>query len=305
MHSDNLRAIAFMMGAMGAFAVEDFFVKRAALHLPVGQILLVLSVACAVIFAALCVRLRLPLFSRDLLHPLVLLRNLAEVLATLCYVTSLALIPLSLASAILQATPLLVTAGAALWLREDVGWRRWAAVGVGLGGVLLILRPGLEGFRPAALLAVLATCGLASRDLVSRRIPQRIASAQLAFWAFASLIPAALLLIVLTGGLRPATGEAWLLLGGAVTVGATAYGCLVVATRLGDVSVVIPFRYSRLVFALVISVLLLGERPDATTLAGAAVVVASGLYAWLRERRLARRAARRASAAPALQEQTE
>ncbi len=284
MTSDNLRAIAFMVAAMAAFAVEDFFIKRAATELPVGQILVVLSLGCSLIFAAVCRHRRAPLVSRELLHPLVVLRNLAEVAATLCYITSLALIPLALASSILQATPLLVTAGAAVWLGERVGWRRWGAVVVGLAGVLVILRPGLEGFRPAALLAVTATCGLALRDLASRRIPRRIDSAQLAFWAYVSLIPAAALLSAFGGGFVAGSRGAWLTVGLAIGVGALAYGCLVAATRLGDVSVVIPFRYSRLIFALLISFALLGERPDVATLAGAAIVVGSGLYAWLRER---------------------
>jgi drug/metabolite transporter (DMT)-like permease len=280
-----------MMLAMAAFAVEDFFIKRVATEMSVGQMLLVLATGGAVIFAALCGRRGAALYSPDLLHPLVLTRNLAEVAATLCYISSLALIPLSLASSILQATPLLVTAGAAVWLGEHVGWRRWAAVAVGLAGVLVILRPGLEGFRPAALLAVLATAGLATRDLASRRVPRRIDSAQLAFWAYASLVPAAGALVMFGGGVAPASSTAWWALAAAVGVGAVAYGSLVIATRIGDVSVVIPFRYSRLIFALLLSVVLLGERPDALTLSGAAVVVGSGLYAWMRERRVAREAA--------------
>ncbi len=285
MSSDNLRAIVFMVVSMAAFALEDFFIKQAAGDLPIGQILLVLSAGGALIFGGACLYRRTPPFSRDFTHRLVVVRNTTEVLASICYISSLALIPLSLVAAILQATPLLVTIGAALWLKEDVGWRRWLAVLIGLLGVLIILRPGFEGFRPAALLALIASAGLATRDLVSRRIPSTIRSEQLAFWAYLCMVPAALGVTVLQGGLVSAGLNAWILLALAVTIGVVAYTCLIGATRIGDVSAVIPFRYSRLIFALVLGVVLLRERPDALTLVGAAIVVGSGLYAWLRERR--------------------
>ena len=207
--------------------------------------------------------------------------------ATLCYVSALALIPLSLVSAILQATPIFVTMGAALWLREPVGWRRWSAVLVGLAGVLVILRPGLDAFEPLALLAVAGSVQLAIRDVVSRRIPAAIRSEQLSLWAYAFLAPAAALLAWLTTGAEAAAPADWGILALAVGVGAGAYMLLTTATRLGDVTAVIPFRYSRLIFALVLGIAFLGERPDAATLAGAAIVVGSGLYAWLRERRRA------------------
>lgn len=292
MRSDNLRAIVLMVAAMAAFAVEDFLVKIVAAGMPVAQILVVLSSGGALIFAALCLRRGTPLIGPALRDPLVIVRNIAEVGATLCYVTALTRIPLSLVSAILQATPIFVTIGAALWLREPVGWRRWSAVIVGLGGVLLILRPGLGGFEPVALLAVAGAIQLAIRDVVSRRIPARIRSEQLSLWAYALLAPVAALLLLAGGEAAAATPRLWAVLLLAVATGALAYMLLTTATRLGDVTAVIPFRYSRLIFALVLGVALLGERPDAATLVGAAIVVGSGLYAWLRERRRARPAGR-------------
>ncbi|MEO0972603.1 MAG: DMT family transporter [Pseudomonadota bacterium] len=286
--SENLRATAFMVAAMAAFAIEDFFIKAASRALPVGQIVFLLAIGGAVIFAGLCVQRRVPLWSRSFFDRLVVVRNLAEVLATLCFVTALALVPLSLVAAILQATPLLVTVGAAVWLREHVGCRRWAAVLIGLVGVLIILRPGFEGFRPATLLAVIASAGLAARDLASRRIPSTIDSGQLAFWAYVSVAPAGLALSAVYGGVASGTAASWVALALALVIGSVAYACLIAATRIGDVSAVIPYRYSRLVFALVLGVALLGERPDGLTLLGAGIVVSSGLYAWLRERRRAR-----------------
>ncbi len=288
MVTDNLRAIVLMVASMALFAVEDFLFKIVTASLPSSQILVVLSAGCLAIFWAICRWRGTPLRGAAMRHPLVVVRSLAEVGATLCYVTALALIPLSLASAILQATPIFVTIGAALWLREPVGWRRWSAVLIGLAGVLVILRPGLSGFEPAAFLAAAGAMQLAIRDVVSRRIPTSIRSEQLSLWAYALLAPTAALLAVGQGEVAVGTPAVWALLLLAVAIGAAAYMLLVGATRMGDVTAVIPFRYSRLVFALLLGIVLLGERPDVATLAGAAVVVGSGLYALLRERRRVR-----------------
>ncbi len=285
MESDNLRAIALMVAAMAAFAVLDFLLKLASAAMPTGQVLVALSGGLCLVFAAICVRRGSPLADRSLLAPLVVTRCASEVGATTFFVTALTLNPLSLVSAVQQATPIFVTMGAALWLREPVGWRRWAAVLAGLAGVLVIIRPGLAGFEASALLAVGAAVCLAIRDLVSRRMPAEIGSDQLSLWAYALLLPFALVLMLAGPPMTPATPAAWGLLVCAVAIGAVAYLTLLGSTRIGDLSVVIPFRYSRLIFALLLGIGLLGERPDAPTYAGAAIVVASGLYTWLRERR--------------------
>jgi len=282
---DNLRATGFMVGAMALFASEDFFVKRVTADMPVLQALIVLAIGGAVVFAVLCVRRNIPFVSAELRHPLVVGRNLSEAIATVAFVTALSLVPLSLASAILQLTPLLVTAGAAIWLGETVGWRRWTAVVVGLVGVFIILRPGFEGFRPSALLVLIAAVGLATRDVMSRRIPKRIHSLQLSLWAYAAVTIAAGICMIFVPTVESAPFPVWRDLGAAIALGAAAYMCLTTATRMGDVSAVIPFRYTRLLFALILGIVFLGERPDAATLVGAAIVVGSGLYALMRERK--------------------
>ena len=282
--ADTARAIGLMVLGMAGFAVEDFLIKRVAGDLPLWLILLVAALGGAAIFAVLCRRDGLPLFTAALRHPLVIVRNLGEGIAAVSFITALTLIPLSLNSAILQVTPLLVTAGAAIWLGEQVGWRRWTAVGLGFAGVILILRPGLDGFRPAALLTVLASVGLAARDLASRRIPAHVRTLQLSFWAYLTLLPGAALVAVIAPGDPSGPPGAWVQLVLSVFAGALGYAALTTATRIGDVSAVIPFRYTRLVFALILGIAFLGERPDIATLAGAVIVVISGLYAWHRER---------------------
>ncbi|MEM1302393.1 MAG: DMT family transporter, partial [Pseudomonadota bacterium] len=150
----NLRGAALMSLAMALFALEDMMIKIMASDWPIGQIVLALGLGGTPIFMAMCKQKGLPLWQPDLAKPPVILRNVAELLGTFGFVTAIALIPLSTASAILQAAPLVVTLGAALFLGETVGWRRWTAILVGLFGVLLIIRPGFAAFDPLALWAV-------------------------------------------------------------------------------------------------------------------------------------------------------
>ena len=290
---DNRRGILLMVLAMAAFAVEDAFIKVAAVALPAGQIIALLGAAGIPFYAALLRRNGLRLWSRDALHTASLLRLAGEIVATICFVTALAAVPLAVASAILQALPLAITAAAALLLAEPVGWRRWSAVTVGFAGVLIIVRPGGEGFMPASLLVVVAVLALVLRDLMSGRVPRRISSLQLSAWVYVALAPTGVALSLAAGTpwAWPGPGVA-AALGGAMVFGIVAYWAVTETMRVGEVSVVAPFRYTRLVFSLVIAVMFLGERPDGWTLAGAAIIILTGLYTLSRERMLRRRPAR-------------
>lgn len=288
---DNLRGITLMVAAMAAFAIEDMFVKLAATDgMPTGQILLALGLGGTAAFWALAARAGQPVLGPAFLHPAVLWRNGAEVVGTLGFITALALTPLSTATAIFQATPLVVTLGAALFLGETVGWRRWSAICVGLGGVLLILRPGTAAFDWAMLWSVLAVIGLSARDIATRRVPAEIGTLQLSAWGFGAVgLLGAGLLAVSGGAVWPDAGQAiWL--SAALVCGIGGYWAITAAMRAGEVSLIAPFRYSRLVFGLVLGVTVFGERPDAFTLAGAALVIGSGLYSFARERARRRRA---------------
>ncbi len=280
----NLRGAIVMVLAMLGFAVEDAMIKLLAGALPVGQIIGLLGAGGAVVFAILCRSRGQRLWDNGFLEPAILLRNGAELVGTLGFVTAIALIPLSTASAILQAAPLLVTLGAATFLGEPVGWRRWAAILVGFGGVLLIIRPGTDGFDWLSLFAVQGVLGLAIRDLATRRVAATVSSLQLSFMAFLMLIPASAILLAL-GGVAPVamTISQTGLIGAAVLIGAVAYYGITYAMRVGEISFVTPFRYSRMIFALIIGMAIFGEDPDHLTLMGAAIIIASGLYTLWRE----------------------
>lgn len=288
----NLRGAILMVLAMAGFAFEDMFVKSAARHLPVGEILILFGLGGMLCFMVLTKRRGEPLYHPAVLSRPLLIKAAMEVMGRLGYTVALALTPLSNASAILQATPLVVVAGAAVIFREPVGWRRWAAIALGFAGVLIILRPGLEGFELASLWAVVGMLGFAGRDLATRAAPPVLSNVQLGIYGFLMLIPTGVILLMFTGGaVVPAPREALDLLA-AVGFGVGAYYGLTAAMRMGEVGVITPFRYTRLVFALILGVVVFAERPDALTLIGAAVIIGSGIYTLIRGRQVARAAAR-------------
>lgn len=293
---ENLRASGLMVLSMALFALEDMFVKLLSSHLPVGQIVMILGGFGGLVFWALLIARGKRLFTRNLLRPAVIIRNAGEVIGTLGFVSALALTELSSASAILQALPLVIVLGAAVFLRESVGWRRWMAILAGFAGVLLIVKPGAAGFSPLSLLAVVGVIGLALRDLTTRGIPSTVPSNQLSASAFLALVPAGAVLMGLTEtAFVPVSLMDVLRFMACVAFGVAGYALLVMATRVGEASVIAPFRYSRLVFALIIAVVVFGERPDAMTLVGSAIIVGSGSYAMWREAIRRRRAARAAA----------
>jgi len=284
---DNLRGISLMVAAMAGFAVMDLFVKSAARDIPVGQILVIAGAGGGVVFAILSKVSGIAVLSRDFFLWPVLLRNASEILGSICYITALSLIDLSTASAILQATPLAVTLGAVLLLGEVVHWRRWSAIAVGFIGVLIILRPATREFDPATLWAVAGMFMLALRDLATRMAPKNIPTLRISTYGMAMLMPAGLLLLAIGEGPRAMSLLNVAQMLGAVGISVLGYWAITEAMRTGDVAVVAPFRYSRIIFALLVGIIALGERPDFWTLIGAAITIAAGVYAFLRERRVA------------------
>lgn len=277
--------------AMALFAIEDMLIKQMSVTLPTGQIFLMLGAAGTLGFVLVARWQGTALWTPMLWHPMVLARTGAEVFGSIGFVTALALTPISSASAILQAVPLIVTLGAALFLGETVGWRRWLAICVGLCGVLLILRPGMDGFEPASLFAVQGVVGLAARDILTRLAPPEATSAHFSVGAFAAFIPTGLFMMWLAGdGFASPDTVNTLRLSLAIVISIVAYLAIITATRAGDVSTVAPFRYSRIVFALIIGFFVFGERPDGLMLLGTGIVVGSGLFTLWREARANRSA---------------
>lgn len=288
---DNLRGAVLMTVAMFLFALEDMFIKLMAGAMPTWQIVLSLGLGGSAIYAVLILLRGQSLFTRGYLSFPVFMRCLGELIGTTGFVTALAYTPISSASAILQATPLAVTLAAAVFMREPVGWRRWSAIFIGFLGVLLVVRPGMEGFNALSLFAVIGVIGLALRDISTRGVHGQVSTYQLSFLAFLTLIPTSLILGFVTQDTPVVPDKMlWALIFGSIVFAALSYYAIVAAMRIGEVSFVTPFRYSRMLFALFVGFFVFGERPDALMLVGAAIIVASGIYTVLRERKLRIRA---------------
>ena len=280
---NNLRGIIFMLIAMAGFAIEDAILKILARDLPISELLIIVGLGGFLMFFSVAVARRKPIFSPHMRNKPFAARFVSDIFAPLFFLPALALIPLATVTSILQATPILVTMGAALFLKERVGWRRWSAIIIGFIGVLIVVRPGMEGFHPGSILAVIGVLFLACRDLSSRLIPAELSSSTVTAYAFfASIIAGGIALPFFDPLIWPEPAH-WPLLIDSIFIGGIAYFFIVLATRVGDVAVIAPFRYSRLLFALLIAVTVLNEYPDWQTLFGATIIIGSGLYTFWRE----------------------
>ena len=286
--TDNLRGIVFMILAMGFFALEDSLIKLSGQSLPMGQIMLTIGTIGASIFATLILVSGKPLVARVHFSMPVYLRMIGEAVAALGFMLAIINAPISISTAIFQATPLMITVLAAVYLKEDVGWRRWSAIIAGFVGVLIVIRPGTESFEPMSLFALVGVIGTAVRDTSARVAPATVSTLHLAFFGMASLLPTGAVILAFQGGVTPVTGPELSKLGIAALCGSSGYFILLTAMRRGDVSAIIPFRYTRLLFAVAIGMIVFDERPDFWTYAGSALIIASGIYIILRERALSR-----------------
>jgi drug/metabolite transporter (DMT)-like permease len=269
-----------MVVAMAAFAIEDALVKAAAAHLPVAEVLVIFGLSGTLLFAIAAVAKRKPIFSADVMSRSMRVRACFEVTARLFYVLALALTPLSATTAILQATPVVVVLGGAFLFGERVGWQRWLAILAGLVGVLIVLRPGAESFSMLSVLALIGMLGFAGRDLASRAAPRSIATAVLGFYGFIAIVLAGILhaLVWEHRAFTIPNLQTTVFLSGAAVFGVAAYVALMKAMRTGAVSVVTPFRYTRLLFGIVLGTIAFDERLDLPVVVGSLVIVLSGVF---------------------------
>ncbi|MBT9384054.1 DMT family transporter [Pseudooceanicola sp. CBS1P-1] len=272
-----------MLAAMMGFAVEDALFKVITRDVSPGEAMAVSGLCGIVLFSLLSARAGEPVLHEQTFGRRLMLRSVLEIAGRLFFGLALAYTPLSSTSAILQAAPLVVTAGAVVFFGEKVGPRRWSAICIGLLGVMMILRPTPEAFRADALLAVAATLGFAGRDLGTRAAPKGVSGWQLGTLGFIMLMLAGVILMIVQGlaPVWPRPGTMGLMALEAVAA-TSAYAALTRAMQTGEIAVVSPFRYTRLIAALAFAVLVFGERPDLWTLGGGLLIVVSGIYTLLR-----------------------
>ena len=295
--SDNLRGALLMVGAMAAFTFNDACMKALGLDLPLFQALFLRGIGTTLFLLWLTWRmgqLRFELPRAD--WHLILLRTAAECGAAWFFITALFNMPLANVSAILQSLPLTVSLAGALFLGEAVGWRRLVAIAIGFCGVLLIVKPGAEGFTIYSVFALASVACVTVRDLASRRMSAAVPSLMV------SLVAAFGVTLFAGGGAAmidwaPMRPRDWGLLGGATLFVIGGYIFSVTAMRVGEIAFVAPFRYTSLLVALVLGVVVFGTFPSLTTLLGAFIVVATGLFTLWREMRQQRQATRMVPAA--------
>jgi len=282
--TDNVFGAILMAVSMLSFISNDALMKFLFQTISVEQGIFMRGLV-SVPLLALIAYLRKSLFVRiDWRNwRVILTRAFAELAATMAFLTALSHMPLANITAILQALPLTVTMFAAIFFGEQVGWRRWSAILAGFIGVLIIIRPGGDGFNEYAVLAIVAVACVTVRDAITRRLDRSVPSL---FVAFISAIP-----IFIYGGVATAT-TGWTIVSGAmigiVVVAAIAITCgylfAVMAMRNGEISFVAPFRYTGMIWAILFGFLLFGDLPDAATILGTMIVIGMGVYAFHRER---------------------
>ena len=286
--SDNARGALYMNLAMAAFTLNDTAMKAAMQAVPLYQAIGLrgLIATLALVFIGWRMGgLSLKLPRRDL--KFLALRCVAEVLATLLFLAALIHMPIANLSAIMQALPLAVTLAAALFLRHAIGWRRLSAILIGFVGVLIIIRPGPQGFDVWSLMGLGSVVCVVVRDLATKQMSEALPSVTVALGASVAVLALGVAGTAVEGW-QPVAIHDLLLITAASAALIVAYMTAVMTMRVGDIDFVAPFRYMALLWAIGLGWLVFGDFPDGWTLIGAAIVVATGIFTLLRERRLAR-----------------
>ena len=268
-----------MIVAMLGFAIEDSLIRLISLSIPFGQVLFLFGLGGALIFAFFCKVQKQQLFVKEVLSKPMIIRMFFELIGRLFYSLSLVLMPISLVTLVLQATPIFVVAGAALIFRETVSVFRWIAIFFGLLGVILIIEPASDGFSPYVLFAVLGMLGFAGRDLGSRAASPKLSYHHLGFYGFVAVMSAGIIFSVWANttyvSCNIQTLTYIILL---ISTGCFSYFSLMKAMRRGDVSFVTPFRYTRILFGVGAGVLLFDETVTVGLILGSVIIIGSGLF---------------------------
>ena len=275
---ENYVGSCLMVISMAAFAIEDSVIKVVSGSLPVGQILFLLGIGGTASFFLTALILRRKIWTSDVLTWPMHLRVISEIVGRVFYSLALAFTSLASSTMILQATPIVVVVGAAIIFREKVSVLRWVAVFTGLLGVLIIIQPTADNFSFLSTLAVLGMLGFAGRDLASRAVSKSLNIFTLGMHGFMSVAMSGIVLTLFfdESFLWPDIKTGLFLMLG-VLLGVVGYSAIVSAMRIGEVSVITPFRYSRIIFGLAIGVFLFDESISLSSVLGCILVVMSSL----------------------------
>ena len=282
--SENIKGAIFMSINMLAFVVNDAFMKFLFIDISIYQAIFLRGVITIPMLALMAVYRNQITFSVNKSDwKYIWLRVAGEVGAAVFFLSALAQIPLANVTAILQAVPLTVTMAAALFLRETVGWRRWFAIIIGFLGVTIIVRPGVEGFSVYSLYAIAAVFCVTIRDIATRKLSKDVPTSLVAMitGVAITLYGAIMLPSVVWVTL---TGTHWFLLILAAIAIVFGYVFSVLAMRTGETSFIAPFRYTAMIWAIGLGIILFNDWPDNLTLLGTTIVIATGIYSFHREK---------------------
>jgi drug/metabolite transporter (DMT)-like permease len=272
-----------MIIAMGCLTLTDLLIKVSSQTLPIGQVMISYGVGSLIVFWILLRIKGESIRLSPLNNPTVIFRNIGELIALNGMFLALVYVPLSTIGAVIQTVPILVTAAAALFLGERVGMRRASAIFVGFLGALLIIQPGAASFDITAILVLIAAIGMALRDIATKLVRENLSTLLLSFYScFLFIISGSVLLIINGEASVPVLGNS-VTIAAMIVTGSLGFFFMTEAVRLGEMSVVSPFRYTRLLFSMATGILILGEQVNTYMIIGSALTILSGLYIWRRE----------------------
>ena len=280
----NSKGIMLMLISMASFAVGDTFVKISGAFLSPAQIMFFLIAGGLIIFAIIAKFKGESLLDRRACSSVLLIRYCAEMVGLVAMIIGLTKIPLSVVGTVTQASPILVAAGAVIFFKEVISWRRWTSIVIGFVGVVLVIQPGGQNLDYAVIWAVVALIAFSIRDLVTRLTPPDIPSSSIATFTMIAAFPFTTAWVFLSGEKFFPPEMDWAVVSTMIILGSFGYLLLITSLRLGELSAIMPFRYSRIVFLLILGFLVFGERPTASMLIGATLILISGVYIMWREK---------------------
>ncbi len=284
----NRHGILCMCIAMACFVANDSLVKYASQTMASAQLVFIRGVMASILVLALVRSARALHQAGEMVRGTVAARAWVDAIATFTYLLALFHLPLVNATAIMMTAPLFIALIAARLMHERVGVGRWCAIVAGFVGVLLVIQPRAEGFNAWSLVCLGGTVLMAIRDVMTRRIDPGVPSSIV---TLATAIAVTLLsgAVSVVEGWQPFGPFEGALLAFAALFLAGGYYFIVAGMRHGELSVIGPFRYSGLLWAVIIGFLVWGEVPNALGWLGIALVTVSGLYVVYGQRRRANR----------------
>ena len=285
-----MKGAALMTACVSAYVINDAFMKLLFSEIALFQAVFLRSIITVppILIMVWITKVAIRNLSKQDKR-LILVRVGAEIFITITFLTALKHMPLANVTAILQALPLAITMAAALFLAEPVGWRRWSAILVGFVGVLIVVRPGLEGFNIYSLSAFMAIIFLTVREISTRKLKSEVPTITVVLsTAVGSTLFAGIMMI--GSEWDTVSAVSWLLILGAAVAILIATLLSVMAMRIGDIGFVSPFRYTSMIGAIGLGILMFGDWPDQPTLVGTLIIVSTGIYTFHREQKVSRKA---------------